>query len=355
MTEKSNGFNRNNGLDILRVIAVIFVSFAHFTFTAHHRTNISGINNSEVIVKDNDWLLLIPDEFLSSNFGTYLGTLGVSIFFVTTGYLMPLMMERYTRKEFLINRIFRIYPTLIVSVLLTWIFVFLCGKSNFDFNNILHSIFLTFQFWKVEAVIPVLWTLVIEMCFYFLCFGVGVFTPVKLFFTIFCIALFSIMANFWHFGVLEYIIKYILIILVGSALYFLHTNREEKYKNIFILIVASISWFLVFTYTEPNSPYSRLETIILVEIIILFFLFYSFKPLKFIILLSNIVYPMYLLHFTLGLTTMIWVKTFLSDNSYIMILSAYSMVFTISLIIHYQVEKPFYFYIKHKLKKGLNS
>ena len=349
-----NKFVRNNGLDIVRVLAVLFVSFAHFTFTAHHRTNISGINNSVVIVADKEWWLLVPDEFLSFYFNTYLGTIGVTLFFITTGYLMPLMMQRYTRKEFLLNRVFRIFPTLIMSVFLTYIFLLWYGKSEFTLSNFWHSIFLTFQFWGVEAIIPVLWTLVIEMFFYMLCFCIGVFTQKKLLIAMGSLFVFSLMAHFWHFGVFEYSIKYILIILVGSALYFLHINIEKKYKNILMLILAIALWFVVFFITEPASAYSKASTIILSIGIVMFFLFYSFKPMPFIKLFADIVYPMYLLHFTFGLATMIWVRTFLSDNAYIMILSAYCMVFALSLLVHYGVEKPFYFYIKQKLKGGMN-
>ncbi|MDD3834987.1 MAG: acyltransferase [Sulfurimonas sp.] len=349
----SSKFTRYDGLDFVRVIAVMLVSFAHFTYTAHHRTDISGIKNSTVIVESSEWALLLPDEFLSMYFSTYLGTIGVSLFFVTTGFLMPLMMQRYTRGEFFLNRVFRIYPTLFVSVALTWGLVFWYGGEEFGVSNFWHSVFLTFGFWGVGAIIPVLWTLVIEMFFYALCFGLGRFTPLKLLFSIGGVAAFSLVAHFWHVGALEYVVKYLLIILVGSALYFLHLREGEMYKNIAMVILACGAWFLVFFITEPAAPYAKMGSIIIVMGVVGFFLFYPIKSPVFIKLLADIVYPMYLLHFTFGLIVMIEVKEFFSQNAYVMVLFAYLAVFVMSLLVHYGVEKPFYFYIKHKLKRGL--
>lgn len=352
---KSSKFIRLDGLDFVRVIAVLLVSFAHFTYTAHHRTGISGIKNSEIIVPNGEWLFLLPDKFLSMHFSTYLGTIGVSLFFVTTGYLMPLMMQRYSRKEFLVNRIFRIFPTLFVSVLLTWGFLHLYGGEKFFLNNFFHSIFLTFGFWGVSAIVPVLWTLVIEMFFYALCFMMGEFTLKKLLFAVVGVSLVSLAVHFWHIVGLEYSVKYMLIILVGSALHFLTLKKRDIYKSIGLLAVACGAWFLVFNFTEPSTPYGSISTMVIVLFVMLFFLFYPVMSKPFIKLLADIVYPMYLLHFTFGLTVMIWVKTYISVNPYTMILGAYSSIFIMSLIVHYGVEKPFYFYIKHKLKRGIRQ
>ena len=329
----------------------MFVSFAHFTYTAHHRTNISGIHNSEVIVANSEWAFLIPDQFLFLHFSTYLGTIGVALFFITTGYLMPLMLERYTRKEFLLNRAFRIFPTLIVSVLITGGFVTWYYGEEFYTIQFLHSIFLTFQFWNIEPIIPVLWTLVTEIAFYLLCFILGRFTHLKLMYGMGSVALVCFAAHFWHLGPLEYIIKYILIILVGSVLYFLHTHEGNLWGNIGMLVTALLLWLIVFIYTEPTAPYSQPSTLVITMAIVLFFLFYPLKPLPCVAQLADIVYPLYLLHFTFGLTSMIIVKKFLSDNAYVMIVMAYIAVIGISFLVHYGVEKPFYFYIKQKLRR----
>jgi peptidoglycan/LPS O-acetylase OafA/YrhL len=343
--------SRNGGLDIVRVIAVLFVSFGHFTYTAHHRTDISGINNSDIIVANSDWALLVPDQFLSLHFSTYLATIGVSLFFITTGYLMPLMLQRYTRKEFLLNRLFRIFPTLLVSVLMTEGFISWYYGKEFYFTNFIHSIFLTFQFWGVEPIIPVLWTLVIEMFFYFLCFLLGNFSSQKLIYAMGAVFVLSMGIHFWHLGVMEYMLKYLLIIFTGSALYFLHNQVGDRRKNFAVLAIALLLWFGVFVFTEPDSPYSHLSTLIFTTGIMSFFLFYPPKPIAFITLLADIVYPLYLLHFTFGLTTMLFVKTFLSTNAYVMITLAYGSVVLISLLVHYGVEKPFYFYIKQRLRR----
>ena len=346
--------SREGGLDIVRVLAVFLVTFAHFTFTAHHRVGISTINNSEVIVNDSEWAFLIVDVFLSSHFSTYMGTIGVALFFITTGYLMPLMLERYGRREFLINRVLRIAPTLIVSILLTWGCASWCGRAEFGFMQFLHSVFLTFSFWGVSPIIPVLWTLAIEVLFYALCFGIGSFSRGRLPYVMGAVFAVSMGVHFTHFEPLEYMVKYLLIILSGSALFFLHRGtKEDFWVNVAFVVIGGTLWGGVFTFSEPTSPYGSASTVIVTLGIVSFLLFYPLQQRRFIGLLADVVYPLYLLHFTFGLSVMIGVKTFFSENPYVMIGSAYISVLALSFLVHFAVERPFYFSIKERLRRKI--
>lgn len=345
---------RFGGLDMVRVLAVFMVTFAHFTFTAHHRTGISTINNSDVIVNDAEWAFLGIDAFLSSHFSTYLGTLGVCLFFITTGYLMPLMLQRYGRVEFLMNRVLRIAPTLVASVLLTWGCVYLCNGGEFGFWNFLHSVFLTFNFWSVTPIIPVLWTLVIEILFYVICFAMGSFSRIKLLYVISGVFGVSLWVHFSNLGAFEYMVKYLLIILSGSALFFLHRgDKRDFYINGILVVATSILWGGVFAYTEPTSPYGSISTVVATVGIVIFFLFYPLRQRRFMALLADVVYPLYLLHFTFGLSIMLGVKSFFSENPYVMVGSAYMGVLALSFLVHFAVERPFYFSIKERLRRGI--
>lgn len=345
--------NRQHGLDLVRVIAVLFVSFAHFTYTAHHRVDISTIGNFEPIVNVSNWTLLMPDIFLSHYLGTYLGTLGVTLFFITTGYLMPLMLQRYNRREFLLNRIFRIFPTLIVCTLITWLFANWHNNQHFTITHFWHSIFLTFQFYNIPSIIPVLWTLVIEMIFYFLCFIIGQFN----FFKVSCVLL-TLFASclgvhFFHVGILEFILKYLFIIFTGSLLYFLHTQNDiNLWKKFFLGLYTIGFWYAIFTITESSSAYGRGSSIVISIGIVTLLLYFPLKQFPLITLIADIVYPIYLLHFTFGLSTMILIKKTLSQNPYIMLIFAYIIVLLLSYIMHLLIEKPFYFYIKQKLRRS---
>lgn len=99
--------------------------------------------------------------------------LGVMLFFLISGFVIALSIHRTDPATFLLRRALRIYPTCIVAVLATVLGVAAyCHTNQVTYpmaaGNIIHSALLLSGWAGQISVIPVLWTLAIEIIFYLL-------------------------------------------------------------------------------------------------------------------------------------------------------------------------------------------
>lgn len=146
-------------IHVLRAIAVLMVVYDHLIG--------SYIDTKKWTWIPKTWL----DTYVLAPFGIIqsFGFMGVALFFLVSGYIITHVASSESRREFLIKRVFRIYPPLIVSVLVC----LLCGQwigvptppltdilRNFTLLNFLHIPQVVIQ--------GVAWSLVIEVEFYLL-------------------------------------------------------------------------------------------------------------------------------------------------------------------------------------------
>lgn len=89
------------------------------------------------------------------------GKLGVILFFMISGYLIPSSIARNGVPGFIVGRFFRLYPLYWLSIGLWLIFV-----SGADFRLILANLTMFQQYLGYENLISVYWTLTIELFFY---------------------------------------------------------------------------------------------------------------------------------------------------------------------------------------------
>jgi peptidoglycan/LPS O-acetylase OafA/YrhL len=139
---------RQTGIDALRGIAALAVTFFHLTGS-------TGL--SEKI----------------KNSGKY-GYLGVEAFFVISGFIIPYSMERtgYTYQklsEFLKRRYARLFPPYFMAIIITLLLTFLAQGSCNQWLSakvlLLHVGFLV-DIFSMKWMNPVFWSLAIEMQFY---------------------------------------------------------------------------------------------------------------------------------------------------------------------------------------------
>lgn len=104
-----------------------------------------------------------------------LGTDAVIVFFVISGFLVGgrnlemLIHGKGSAKEFAINRLCRIYPPLLVSLILCSLQKYITGEV-IDYMNLLGNLF-CLQGIAVTPEMPVLWTIAFEMFFYLFVFS----------------------------------------------------------------------------------------------------------------------------------------------------------------------------------------
>ena len=99
------------------------------------------------------------------------GELGVSIFFLISGFVIPFALEKQTRLQFLIGRVFRIWPTYVAGLTVTllslavasWYFAIPFVPT---LHSIVASLLLSPSLLAQPSIDGIVWTLEIEIKFY---------------------------------------------------------------------------------------------------------------------------------------------------------------------------------------------
>ncbi len=344
--------SRLSQLDLLRLASVLLVMFGHFVMVGGGATRIDLIIADGVplpLIDASKWRLWLFEMYLVQIFKTQSAVLGVTLFFIITGYLMPMMLERYSRLGFLVNRIARIFPVLVVGTVVIGVFLWLAQGLRFSVASYLASWTLMYSVVEVAPITGVLWTLVVEVLFYFGAFLLGRFTVHRLLlaqaillglillYIQFPGNLYAMLGAMWA--------KYMLMILIGSAIFL--AEREQSWARKIALVMSSLViahiGFRLSGIAKPDpSTYGNLGTPLLAAG--LFIAFQAVAAGKWldripVVLtrLSDLVYPIYIVHASVGLATMAVIR---SSNPYLMLLAAVAVTLVVSAVIHVLVEKP---------------
>lgn len=139
------------GLDILRVISVLAVVFFHFAFRGEAAGELPAINISDAvknIAKD--------------------GSLGVSVFFIISGFVIAYSAEGQKPLNFLVSRFSRIYPTFFIIMSLTATVILLSSNPLFTISakQYVANIFIFSKLTGEPFVDGAYWSIVLEVIFY---------------------------------------------------------------------------------------------------------------------------------------------------------------------------------------------
>ncbi len=159
-SHRSEAAARNSDFNVaahgLRGLAAVMVLFAHILGgTAEH---IYGHNNAYVQAVKAPWCL---------------GTFGVELFFVISGFVILPSALRYAPREFALRRFLRLYPLFFA---LSVIFVALNAATNAypklnNLETIVSGFFFINLFTETEQLTPNAWSLTYEVMFYILMCG----------------------------------------------------------------------------------------------------------------------------------------------------------------------------------------
>ncbi|QEO57416.1 MULTISPECIES: acyltransferase family protein [Francisella] len=239
--------NRLYFLDYLRVFAFISVLIGHKFYTeifymtskypAYHITEQYIIN------------------IINSLF--YAGGAGVIVFFMISGYIILLVVNFERPVEFIIKRIFRIYPLLIVAILLQVILKYYVDNETISIKTVIIQMSLMGDFFNIPPALGgVEWTLRLEVMFYLLIAVVRIlkinnsgYTLMLLFISI-CVLLRYILPVFpsggWSSG---YFSIYFPFLLLGSSIYLYEKNKINLLVMLFFTIFVFHSYFsMIYLY-----------------------------------------------------------------------------------------------------------
>lgn len=152
---------------IYRVLAMFIVLYYHLVEIPTYSLEI--INVTKVPLETT----ILPDSFFAklgvivlNYFHVDTGSLAVMMFFIASGYLISKMMDRYTRREFLVNRAISTFPTLWVSLIVIAVFVYLSQGITFTIDDFVSSAFPFLPRSSGMFLSAVLWTMRVELKFY---------------------------------------------------------------------------------------------------------------------------------------------------------------------------------------------
>lgn len=241
------------------------------------------------------------------------GHLGVLLFFLISGWVITYSFRRNTPLRFVIKRVLRLAPGMLLGLFAMWIFSRLnawlglpglLGHEGDGLLDYVYSFFLTDYFADRPVVLSVTWTLVIEVMFYALIFFMMCLpswrqaykTLAAILLTMFVIIVWP-----WAFPIF---LVFVLYALLGHICFLIYEQSVSKAEGAALLFLCFLGFCSLYQYATPYRNFPGLEKVIASDLwaLVIFFLGmvmvkHAGKLAGFI---ADISYSVYLLHLPIG-------------------------------------------------------
>jgi peptidoglycan/LPS O-acetylase OafA/YrhL len=314
----SNSASRFAFLDVLRTLAALLVVWDHFVGTFCERNRIAFVPLEWVRYLVTKPLGIIQD----------FGFIGVALFFYISGFIITHIIMKESVGVFAIRRFFRIYPPLIISIVIAILVVkWQNGVNPYSMGQILRACSLINYIWTPQIPINgVAWTLIIEVIFYIL---VAIQAPIlraKPFLAILASSMLTGVifynARSWgeSFFLFSASVAYMPFLLTGQIIYLFF--NEKKIKRLHFILMGLIQYLLLiwalYSIHKNFLPITNSYIISATYALILFLIFYRFPTAYFRIpffhIIANHTYSIYLFHAVAGVPVLVF--AFAKTKSY---------------------------------------
>ncbi|MGE4665001.1 acyltransferase family protein [Yersinia enterocolitica] len=319
----------------LRGLAALSVLFAHFGTSFFNDNDMlsSLVNVPTVEDRSYPWVVqLVPVDFPG-----FMAVFGVSIFFMISGFVIPMSIERHSIANFFSKRFFRLFPTyafvftLNLVVALIGYVIYRGDGVEYVYNStdIIGSYFIGLNTYVVGTrwLDPVAWTLGVEILFYVIAaiymnisFAIRKIKEVNLYDIIILSAIldvsaikiskyFDVISETFPAINLGSLIKalYLISFMLLGTTFFLHAKKRIGLNAlIYTILIQYFAFVYVNMHINPVGMYvSIVPTFSWFAITILVFsLCYSIndkiKEHKVMEFFADISYPLYLCHLYIG-------------------------------------------------------
>ena len=283
--------------------------------------------------------------------------IGMEMFFFTTGFLIPLSLERCNWKQFAVKRCFRLLPVLSLAVLVYTIIIklgLINGKARIE--DIITNITMTTDIFHIKStqtlkhlIVNVSWSMQVELKFYIIAAIAFFFgkTMREKFFLLLSLCLFCYVFTIIFklprvFATSGCCFKLVSCCLLGSIYYFYRYKHISKVEFAFLTMCCLV---LIFFGVRTRQKY--LYTVGSLFVLFLVHFFTNTGNNKVVKYFANLSYSVYLFHYIsvcyLNKNYPISVQS-LND---VMFLFSYRMLLFIPIFIachfiYYYIEKPAY-------------
>ncbi|WP_295715729.1 acyltransferase [Mucilaginibacter sp.] len=286
-----------------------------------------------------------------------LGLFGVILFFLTSGFIIPVSLEKgASLKTFWVSRIFRLYPLYIVSIITVLLGIhFGLYKVSFpSLKTIITNLFMFQLFLGQPNILGLYWTLCLELFFYFvvsIIFALGfikksvfiasVFLGISFVAGVIAIGYFHLASNGWG------LIFYLSTMFMGTLFYRL-VNNEISFSTFIIMIILAAAVLLsntfinLYGHDKPELLGARSFLPVTTAIIGAYLVFFAvvircqkFNFPKVFVFFGVMSYSIYLVQ---GIILTLIPE---SSNALVFTFTRIGLTISISLVTYHFVEKPF--------------
>lgn len=289
--------NRYKELDALRGIAALMVVFFHFTYTRPQAA-----------------------------YGFFLGSTGVDLFFIISGFVIFMSLNKVTSiKQFIVNRFSRLFPAFWFCVTLTATIQVLALKFNFvhstttniNWLKYLSNLTMAPKYFGYREVDGSYWTLLVEMLFYICIALLMEFNKINNIVAAGCIFLFLALANDiagnlinnWPLQQIQFWFPFINhsgLFFAGILLYKINKKEYNRFTlYLLVLFCYIVQIKLYYTNRHGSSTINFYQYSAMLTVIFGIFILFVNNKLSFIIndvtlFFGKISYSLYLIHQYIG-------------------------------------------------------
>ncbi|MEW9699978.1 acyltransferase family protein [Paenibacillus sp. SI8] len=336
---------------LLRVPAILLVLWAHFGGLWTEQSNISW-RFKEIINNDINKPLAIYENF---------GFFGVCLFFIISGFIITYVAQRETVKAFIIKRVLRIFPALLLSTTIYWIFQKVISSlsgvpnywSQFSLKDwFLDATLLNYFFNKSNAINGVTWSLIVEVLFYTLValFFWFIKTKPKIALSLMiyvCVLNYVVFTKSdLHVNQIAISISYIPYLIFGQILYYLWSNKITfkwfLFFNIinYYLVIKNIAFFYPQYYIDKSYGVSLLYAYLI--FIVCMLLNDKLKMNRFTTAVSEMSYSLYINHMPYGFFILSLMYPYVQRQGYtLQFIIAVAVISLVSYVKYRFIEKTF--------------
>lgn len=311
-------------LDAIRGLAALMVVLYHY---------------STWYMQSNGYSTIVP------LFSFEIGKAGVQLFFITSGFVIFLTLDKTkSALDFIISRFSRLFPAYWVAVILTFSIVafFSLPGREVSFQVALFNLTMLQKWLRIPAVDGVYWTLAVELSFYLIMFCIFLLNWLKriefisaLWLVVIFIA--SILKQEYNFYIhwfieLTFLLKYGYLFIAGMMFYRYMTVQSKRALG--LILISLLAGFYI-----GDTPFWILCIFYL--IFTLFSMsklgFISVRPLTF---LGAISYSLYLIHQNIGFVIIKILEDSGLANGVTVLLIPTLISIVIATLIYKLVEQP---------------